>query len=123
MMDNMAVIKMRKIGYTFNKIGTILGISKQRAHQIYGAYLEGKKTTYNIYNPSTFNQIVDIVLVRRETSIRGFGTFKIVKRKEKIVQLFNKKYFVPAHYGVKFIPGDPFIRKVQEKYGGGKSKL
>lgn len=38
--NTIAIVKMRTIGYTYDEIGSKFGITKQRAEQIYKAYIK-----------------------------------------------------------------------------------
>lgn len=49
----------------------------------------------------------------RDVFVRGFGTFKVIERKQKVARdiLKGKQIIIPARKAVKFIPSNQLIVK------------
>lgn len=62
------------------------------------------------------NAIMDAVVNGDRVTLRGFGSFRTVKRKGKrVVTRSGQEVFAPDHVGVRYTPGQVFTKRVREQ--------
>ena len=59
--------------------------------------------------------IIESLSKKKDVHLRGFGSFQVIKKKEKKARNINKNkvMIIPEHFSPKFKPSDSFISRVK----------